>query len=138
MIKDIANKERQFERNIIDIPAREKQIKDLENERRKEMERHAANSQNINFIKTQMEERDRLKREWMQKDAYETRTLTDKAMQEFDEKQRAKNEYTSKIKNENLNALQRQMEDKRLRMADEDKLNLHEANLNNYIGVRTS
>ena len=108
----------------------------MENERRKEMERNAANSQNINFIKTQMEERERLKRQWMQKDAYETRNLTNKAIQEFDEKDKAKRDYTSKIKSENLNALQKQIDDRRQRLADGDKLNLHEANLNNYIGVR--
>lgn len=127
-----------FEKNIIDIPAREKQIRDMEIERRKEMERHMANSQNINFIKTQMEERDRLKREWHQKDAYEAKNLTEKAIQEYDEKERAKREYTNKIKNENLTALQRQMEERRQRMSDQDKLNMHEANLNNYIGVRAT
>lgn len=135
MTQDIANKEKQFERNIIDIPAREKQIRDTENERRKEMERNAANSQNINYIKTQMDERNRLKREWQEKDAYETRNLTEKAIQEYDEKEKMKRDYTNKLKGENLTALQRQIDDRRIRMADEDKLNSNEANLNNYIGV---
>lgn len=135
MTQDIANKEKQFERNIIDIPAREKQIRDTENERRKEMERNAANSQNINYIKTQMDERNRLKREWQEKDSYETRNLTEKAIQEYDEKEKMKRDYTNKLKGENLTALQRQIDDRRIRMSDEDKLNSNEANLNNYIGV---
>lgn len=56
-------------------------------------------------------------------------------MAEFDEKENAKRNYTSKIKNDNLLALQKQMEERRLRMADEDKLNMNEANINNYIGT---
>ena len=107
----------------------------MENERRKEMERQAANNHNINFIKTQMDERHRLKREWNNKDAYETRNLTDRAIQEFDDKEKLKTDYTNKLKGENLTALQRQIEDRRIRMSGEDNLNSNEANLNNYIGV---
>jgi len=77
---DLAQKERQFEQNIIDIPAREKMIRDQEMQRRKEMERATANSQNINFIKNQMDERSRLKREWDERDAIETKNLTDRAV----------------------------------------------------------
>ncbi len=56
-------------------------------------------------------------------------------IQEFDEKEKTKRDFTNKLKEENLLALQRQMEDRRARMSDEDKLNMNEANLNNYIGT---
>ena len=93
------------------------------------------NNQNINFIKQQMDERNRLKKEWTDKDTAETRNLTDRAIKEYDEKERTKKDYTSKIRSDNLLSLQKQIDDRRLRLADEDKLNMHEANLNNYIGV---
>lgn len=128
-------KERQFEENIIDIPAREKYLRDLENERRKQSEKAQLNQYNINYIKHQMDERTQLKKEFQTKDTLETMNLTQRAIQEFDEKEKAKKDYLSKIRQDNLQSLQRQIDERRSRMADEDKLNMNEANLNNYIGV---
>lgn len=93
------------------------------------------NQYNINYIKHQMDERNQLKKEFQTKDTMETMNLTQRAIQEFDEKEKAKRDYLNRIKQDNLQSLQRQIEERRSRMADEDKLNLNEANINNYIGV---
>ena len=82
-----------------------------------------------------MDERNQLKKEFQTKDTMETMNLTQRAIQEFDEKEKAKRDYLNRIKQDNLQSLQRQIEERRSRMADEDKLNLNEANINNYIGV---
>lgn len=90
---------------------------------------------NTNFIKMQMEERDLIKRNLKDRDLIEEKYLSDKAVIDFDEKERLKKMHFDQLKNENLNALHYQMDERKKRMMNDDKLNINEANLNNYIGV---
>lgn len=83
----------------------------------------------------QMNERSTIKRNLQERDMVEEMYLTEKAMKEFDEKERLRAEHLNKIKNDNLRALQYQIDEKRRRQLNEDKMNINEANLNNYMGT---
>ena len=99
------------------------------------MERDRLMNNNINFVKMQMEERDLIKRNLKDRDMIEEKYLSDKAVIDFDEKERLKKLHFDQLKKENLHKLHYQMEDRKKRMINDDKLNINEANLNNYIGV---
>lgn len=86
----------------------------------------------------QMNERDLIKKNLQERELVEDKYLTDKAIQEFDEKERLKRDHMSRIQNENLKALQYQIGERKRRLMNEDRMNINEANLNNYIGVRKS
>lgn len=92
-------------------------------------------SNNTNFIKMQMDERDLIKRNLRDRDVIEEKYLSDKAVMDFDEKEGLKKHHMDQLRNENLVALQYQIDERKRRMMNDDKMNINEANLNNYIGV---
>lgn len=93
------------------------------------------NNSNIDFIKMQMEERDYLKRNIAENEMLEEKYLTDQAMNEYDQKEMLKREHMHRLQNQHLNQLQHQIEDRKKMYLNEDKMNINEANINNYIGV---
>ena len=66
-------------------------------ERKKQEERNRMNSNNTNFLKMQMGERDYLKRNMLQNDLNEEKNLVDHAINEYDTKQSIKNEHMRKL-----------------------------------------
>ena len=80
LYSDLAMRERQLEEHLVDIHAREKYLRELEEERRKLQEKEVKNHQTISFIKNQMDERSKMKRELHERDTLETMHLTDRAV----------------------------------------------------------
>lgn len=110
--------------------------RDQEIERLKQQQRELMNNQNIDFLKMQMDERDYVKRNMHNKEREEEDFLVGKAINEFDQKQTLKQEHMTRLQREHLDKLQSQIDERKRLMMNDDKMNINEANLNNYIGVK--
>ena len=84
LYQDLAVKEKQFEEQIIDIPARQKYLRDLETERQKQQLKKEQNDMTNNYIKHQIDDRHHMKKDFVTRDTQETRYLTDKAVDRVD------------------------------------------------------
>lgn len=103
---DLKQQELDFNHKIIDLPAQQKQREEAEKARLRDLERNRLMSNNTNFIKMQMDERDLIKRNLRDRDVIEEKYLSDKAVMDFDEKEGLKKHHMDQLRNENLVALQ--------------------------------
>lgn len=129
---ELQNKEREWMENIIEKPAKKRQEDMLEKEVYERNLRTTMNQDSKNFQQVQMRDREYGTVEKNKRRVMEEAQATKNLIEKFDKKETERVLLSERLKQNNLNGLQQQIQERKSRLAGASRMNAQEIQINKH------